>query len=180
MSTRKRNILEYYNCFFISTTFNNWLHLLITEEHYQIILDSLTYSKHKYECELIAYVLMPNHIHFILFYPNKPNVSGFMRDFKKYTSVKIRQMLQKEEEKELLKTLEFKKHKQKYKIWQERFDATIIKTEKVLKTKIDYIHNNPIKKGFVEKAEDWKYSSASSYYKEKESCLPITHASEII
>ena len=36
-------------------------------------------------------------------------------------------------------------------------------SEKVIKQKIDYIHNNPVETGFVTKAIDWKYSSARNF-----------------
>ncbi len=36
-------------------------------------------------------------------------------------------------------------------------------SEKVIQQKIDYIHNNPIKSGFVTNPVDWKYSSARNY-----------------
>jgi putative transposase len=32
---------------------------------------------------------------------------------------------------------------------------------------LDYIHNNPVEAGFVEKAEDWLYSSAGNFYGKK-------------
>ena len=34
---------------------------------------------------------------------------------------------------------------------------------KVIKQKIDYIHNNPVEQGFVTDPVDWKYSSARNY-----------------
>ena len=37
----------------------------------------------------------------------------------------------------------------------------------VIDQKIDYVHNNPVVAGFVEKPEDWKYSSAKDFCNEK-------------
>lgn len=51
-----------------------------------------------------------------------------------------------------------------YRLWKDRFDYLMIITEKTLKIKIDYIHNNPVKAGLVENFTDWKYSSARNYY----------------
>ncbi|NLT49406.1 MAG: hypothetical protein GXX85_00640 [Ignavibacteria bacterium] len=180
MCTRKRDIIEFYNCYFVTTTFNSWLHLLMDERFYKIIIESLKFCIEKYKCSLIAYVLMPNHIHLILFYNDKPEVSGFMRDFKKYTSVKIRQLLQCEEQNGIVEKLKYEKAGQKYKVWQDRFDAVIIRHKNVLITKMKYIHNNPVKNGLVEKAEDWNYSSAGFYVTEKEMYIPVTHAWKII
>jgi len=44
----------------------------------------------------------------------------------------------------------------------------------MLNQKIEYIHNNPVKKNLVEKAEDWKYSSARFYLKGEDCGLEIT------
>ena len=36
--------------------------------------------------------------------------------------------------------------------------------ENIIHQKLDYLHNNPVTAGFVEKPEDWLYSSAKDYY----------------
>jgi putative transposase len=112
-----------------------------------IIINSLIFCLKKYEADLIAYALMPNHIHLILFYNGKADVSGFMRDLKKYTSVKIRQLLEKDGRNETIEKLKYEKDGQKFKIWKERFDAVIIRHKNVLLTKVKYIHNNPVRYG---------------------------------
>jgi putative transposase len=145
-----------------------------------IVVNSLLFCLKKYDADLIAYALMPNHIHLILFYNNKVDVSGFMRDLKKYTSVKIRQKLEYEEKRGLLKELSYKKYGQKYRVWKNRFDAVVILNRDILITKMNYIHNNPLKAGIVDRIGEWKYSSAEYYLKEKEGLLPLTHAWKII
>ncbi len=180
MSTRKRDILELYNCFVITTTFNNWLKLLFEDKYYFEILNSIKFCLNKYNAELIAYVLMPNHIHLVLFYNEKTDVSGFMRDFKKYTSTRIRQLLEKDGKTTIVENLRYNINLQKFKIWKDRFDAVIIKHKNVLLTKINYIHNNPVKYGLVEKEEDWKYSSSGFYKTGEQGLITIKHAWEII
>jgi hypothetical protein len=39
----------------------------------------------------------------------------------------------------------------------------LIQNEKMMRQKIDYIHNNPVKRGYVDDAVHWRYSSARSY-----------------
>ncbi|UCE65712.1 MAG: hypothetical protein JSU85_12745 [Candidatus Zixiibacteriota bacterium] len=51
----------------------------------------------------------------------------------------------------------------KNKIWQERYDRQAIWTEKVLMTKINYVHNNPVKSGLLDEAKGWQFSSAADY-----------------
>jgi hypothetical protein len=42
-----------------------------------------------------------------------------------------------------------------------------------MQQKLDYLHNNPVEAGFVEKPEDWLYSSAKQYYTEKKGMIDI-------
>lgn len=51
----------------------------------------------------------------------------------------------------------------KYQFWQHHNKPIELWSEKVIKQKIDYIHNNPIEIGFVTNAVDWKYSSARNF-----------------
>ncbi len=55
-------------------------------------------------------------------------------------------------------------------IWKEQVP---IATEKVLKTKIDYIHANPVRRGLVESPAVWPYSSWRNYYLDDESILRV-------
>lgn len=47
--------------------------------------------------------------------------------------------------------------------WKIRFDDFIIRNLEQLKIKMDYIHDNPVRAKLVEKATDWKYSSARDW-----------------
>ena len=60
-----------------------------------------------------------------------------------------------------------------YKLWKPRFDDLIVNSEKQLKIKMEYIHNNPVKAGFVEHAEDWTYSSAVDWLTARRGLLSI-------
>ena len=42
-----------------------------------------------------------------------------------------------------------------------------IQNTEMLKQKVDYIHNNPVKRGYVDLPEHWRYSSARSYLNEE-------------
>ena len=89
-----------------------------------------------------------------------------MRDFKKYTSTKVRQQLEKERRYSILERLRINatgKKNQVFKLWMDRFDDLVIENEDTLRVKLEYIHNNPVKSGLVEDAEEWEFSSARNY-----------------
>jgi REP element-mobilizing transposase RayT len=58
-------------------------------------------------------------------------------------------------------------------IWQEGYHSIAIKSQTFFVEKLAYIHDNPVRKGFVEKPEDWKYSSARSYLLEYDGLIVI-------
>jgi putative transposase len=163
MSTRIREHIKFYNCFFVTTTFNSWINILKSDSYYQILTESLNFCSEKYNADIISYVLMPNHIHLILFFNNEAKLPDFMRDFKKFTSAKIRKLLEIDNQFDLVEKLKYVKGNQKFKVWMDRYDAKIILSKNMLLTKINYIHYNPVRNKLVGNPDDWKYSS-SKYY----------------
>jgi putative transposase len=99
-----------------------------------------------------------------------------MRDFKKYTSTKIRQQLERDGHDFLLSILRRNARctqSQVFKLWEDRFDDLVIDSEETLTVKIEYIHNNPVRAGLALNPEDWKYSSARNYLRDDHSVLPV-------
>jgi putative transposase len=175
MGTRHRQELEKFPLRFVTTTCKDWLHLFQSHTIMRIIADSLTFLNEKYKVQIVGYVFMPNHIHLLMFLENGKNLSSYMRDFKKFTSVKIRKQLEAEEQYFLVDQLRFTKGAQKLKVWQDRFDDFYITNPKSFLTKLNYIHNNPLKRGLVKSAPDYQYSSAGYYKRETEGILKINH-----
>jgi putative transposase len=136
---------ELGDCFFVTTSFferHSWGNI---PGVYEALAEALTFRLQKTDSRLAAYVFMPSHLHFILFISGK-QLSGFMRDFKKYTAHKSLCGL--------CHTL---------KTWQDRFDRQAIWTQDVLLAKIEYIHQNPYRRGLVDNPDNWKWSSSQDY-----------------
>lgn len=76
--------------------------------------------------------------------------------------------LQKENIKTILEQLAFykKAHKKQttYQLWQEGIRPKLIQDEKMMMQKIEYIYSNSVKRGYVDNAIHWRYSSARNYY----------------
>jgi hypothetical protein len=100
---------------------------------------------------------------------SKGNISSIMRDFKKYTTKEIIQQLEVQKRFDTLDVFnrKAKKHHPQnnrvYQVWEDRFDDVVLYSGKVLKTKLDYIHHNPVKAGLVDNPCDYLYSSARNY-----------------
>ncbi len=76
-------------------------------------------------------------------------------------------LLQQENVKTILDQLAFykKTHKvdREYQVWQEGIQPKLIQNNEMMKNKIEYIHNNPVKRGYVDEGQHWRYSSARDY-----------------
>ncbi len=131
---------------------------------------SIDYCRREKGTEVYAYCFMPSHVHFV-FRSTNDDPSGLIRDFKGYTSRKITQAIEenpKESRKEWLLWMFEKAGKKnvtvnKMQFWQQHNKPIELWTDKVILQKINYIHNNPVKSGFVTDPIDWKYSSARNY-----------------
>jgi len=144
------------SCFFVTTSFLDRKKLGQVERVYSELANSLEFCLEKYNALLPGYVFMPSHIHLLIVIDGK-SLAGFMRDFKKFTSQKA-----------------LKDHgMNNTKVWMPRYDRVAIYTEQVFRTKLEYIHNNPIKSGLVKNKEDWSWSSARCYTSGETGPLPV-------
>lgn len=60
-----------------------------------------------------------------------------------------------------------------HKVWQEGFHPIAIETGKFFQEKLNYLHENPVRKGFVERPEYWRYSSARNYLMDDHSIIQV-------
>jgi len=124
----------------------------------QILIDNLIFYQNRGDFELIAYVIMPSHIHLII-NPVRHDISKCIGDFKRMTSRQIGKWLDAHEKTELLEKLSFAAGREPTpdsKIWQYRFDCISIGSELVLRQRINYIHNNPVRAKLANEPHDWE------------------------
>lgn len=62
---------------------------------------------------------------------------------------------------ELMRNKARHKSQSHYQLWQEGYHPLEITTHEMFIQKMEYIHNNPVKRGFVTRPEHWVYSSAA-------------------
>lgn len=163
------------NTYFVTTTVTNFENALTTDENLtRILIDSLSHLINEHKATMFAYVIMPSHIHLLMYIPEGESLSDFMRDFKKFTSYAFYERISENDKSRLLKTLQKNSPTGKWKLWMDRFDSQIITSEKFYEQKINYIHNNPVKAGLVKEITDWKFSSARNYYLEDHNILKVS------
>ena len=120
---------------------------------------------------------MLNHFHLMARAIEGIKLSDILRDFKKHTSKRISGELEEDNRRLLLyvirKAAERDKKNQDYKVWQDAYHPQIVYTPEVFRQKLDYMHQNPVRKGFVEKPEYWSYSSARNYLLNDHSTMEV-------
>jgi len=146
-----------------------WVDIFTRKVYRDIVIDSLRYCQVNKGLEIYAFVIMSNHIH-LLIRSDIGKLSDTIREFKSFTAKQILLAIDSESESRrewMLNLFEFaaKQHKrnEKYQIWTHENHAELIYSDKFIFQKIDYIHENPVRAGIVEKAEDYLYSSAGSF-----------------
>ncbi|MFQ6001945.1 MAG: transposase [Anaerolineae bacterium] len=160
--------------FFVTTTFVDFKPLLLNDSYYRLIIDSLDFMQRRGDFTLIAYSIMPTHLHLVLQISGEKNISEIMRDFKKYTSFRIRKRLEDDGHHRMVESLRLPRgNRQVFKVWMDRFDDLLITNEETLRTKVEYIHQNPVRAGLVERDIDWPYSSARNYHLNDHSLVEV-------
>jgi REP element-mobilizing transposase RayT len=149
---------------FVTCTTINWIALFSSKKIVSILIDSLKFLQENKRMEIYAYVILENHIHLIV---SSEKLSKEISNFKSYTARTIIDFLKEKKAKHILNLLNFfkLKHKQDrdYQVWQEGSHPVCINNEQIMRQKIEYIHHNPVKRGYVDIPEHWRYSSARNY-----------------
>jgi REP element-mobilizing transposase RayT len=142
--------------FFLTLTVKRWYYLFDRHHRWDILLDSLKYCQKHKGLSIYNWVFMLNHIHLIA---KADDMVGFVRDFKTFTSKELKKNILATEP-NILKL--FVDQEGKYQFWQQTNMPETIRDEKFYMSKAKYIEENPVRKSYVSKAEDWVYSSANN------------------
>jgi REP element-mobilizing transposase RayT len=169
--------------YFLTTTAAKHAHIFKREPVIRIILDSLHFIRTNKGIKLFVFVVMPNHIHLIVQFPEIYTPSDMMRDFKRHTARQIIRQFQVEERMKELGVLQRSNEDQdqEYKVWEEGYDARDIFSQKFLSQKMEYIHYNPCQPQWklAGAPEEYPWSSARFYVLDKPSVIPVDDVWEL-
>ncbi len=158
---------------FFTCTVLNWIPVFTRPETAGILLEALQHRQEKHDWRLYGYVILENHCHFVA---QAPKLDEQIARFKSYTARKIIDYLQEHRVARILDQLRAlkKSHKveSEFQFWEEGSHPQILFTEDVLRQKLEYIHYNPVKRGYVDLPEHWRYSSARNY-QDIEGLIPV-------
>jgi REP element-mobilizing transposase RayT len=107
---------------------------------------------------------MDNHFHAIV---TAPDLSAVLADLKKFTARRLLEQLAREGRGWLLDRLAIDRARHKtrsrHQVWQEGFHPQAIHDDAMMLQKLDYLHRNPVRRGWVASPEHWRYSSAHEW-----------------
>ncbi len=164
MARSRYQIYENQSPHFLTCTIVNWLPLFSSPSVVDILYASWRFLQMHERLTIYAYVIMENHLHLVA---ASPDLSKEIGDFKSFTARQIVDYLKDKQAQDLLQQLAQSKatHKQDrdYQVWQEGSHPQLIQDEAMMRQKIEYIHNNPVRRGYVDDPVHWRYSSARNY-----------------
>ena len=173
MGRSRYKVYEPSHPHFITCTVLHWIPLFTRPESVNILFESFRYLQQHDNFKLFAYVILENHLHLVA---SSNDISQSIKKFKSYTAKSLLELLHVSKAKTILDQLAFykKAHKTEtsYQIWQEGSAFKLIQSEAMMIERINYIHNNPLKRGYVDEASHWCYSSARNY-EDKEGLIDV-------
>ena len=140
-----------------------WFFTLVTFERKQIFNSEIAVSQLQEAIEAVklempfrleAFVIMPDHIHWLLTLPE--NDSDYSTRIKLIKTRFTKSYLKGRKQ-------TARNAKGEMSVWQSRFWEHWIRDEKDLEKHLDYIHFNPVKHGLVNTPEQWSNSSLHTY-----------------
>jgi putative transposase len=124
-------------------------------------LSILEQTRKRYRFVVVGYVVMPEHIHLLVSEPEVGTPSTVMQVLKQRTAAAL---LPKARKKDPRQRRLFENLPERTPFWQTRFYDFNVWTEKKRVEKLKYMHRNPVERGLVTSAEEWRWSSYRFYF----------------
>ncbi|MGC1106206.1 MAG: transposase [Candidatus Acidiferrales bacterium] len=147
--------MESHRVFFITTHFAREA-LPISDLERDGVLRSLDETRIRRGFLLLAYCVMPTHLHLVIVPSDSDAVSGVMREIKIRAAKRICLLRDGREQ-----------------VWQARYFDRIMRHRQELSETLDYVHFNPVKDGLVENAARWPWSSWRGWQTGGEPPIPV-------
>jgi REP element-mobilizing transposase RayT len=163
MTRSRYRIYEKEPPYFLTCTIVGWVPVFTRPDTMDIILDSWRFLQEHKRLTIYAYCILENHLHLIA---SSNDLGKEIGDFKSFTARKIIDYFTEHRVEMILNHLQWFRERHKtdrdYQLWQEGSHPQQISGDEMMWQKIEYIHLNPVKRGFVDDPTHWRYSSARS------------------
>jgi putative transposase len=140
-----RRLLTSDKIFFVTVRLRKKLALLAQEE-FPLVIGAIEGSRRKLGFLWCGYVLMPDHWHALVGVQHPVTISRALQDIKWIAARRVN-----------------RKRQTTGPLWQHQFWDRFVRNGKEFSERLEYMHLNPVRKGLVARAEDWKWSSYNNY-----------------
>jgi putative transposase len=132
-----------------------------------IVVSTLHDQLKKHAGRCAGFVIMPDHVHAIVWFLDSDKLSPFMKQWKRCSSI----LIKKNQKKYLVQYRTTFDEKEP--VWQRKYYSFNLYSSAKIEEKLAYMHNNPVTKGMVAQPEEWPYGSARFYMLGQSVGLPI-------
>jgi hypothetical protein len=164
MTRSRYRIFETQYPYFLTSTVVAWLPVFSNPAFVEIILESWRFLQRERGIQIFGYVILENHLHWIA---AGEQLESQVQRFKSYTARQIIDEMERRGHSTLLQELRYYKlqHKidQTYQLWQEGSHPQQLSNTEMVWQKLEYMHGNPLRRGYVDEPVHWRYSSARNY-----------------
>jgi putative transposase len=153
-------------------TFNTHRRIPVLMDHSinDIVVEAIFQVSRERQFRLLAYVIMPEHVHLVVVPPLSAKLGPIVGEIKFSSAMRIHELLASRKSPLLDRLCATRNGISKFCLWQRRCYDHNCRTESSVWEKVNYCHTNPVKRGLVEGPEDWRWSSYE-YYRREESAL---------
>jgi putative transposase len=149
---------------FITFSCHKRLHLLRDPDVINSILEEIDAARNIHNFALLAYVIMPNHVHLVIHPRAECKMGRVIGEIKSKAAKKIMPVF-KARYPEYAEKLRIERDGEgRLVLWQRRCFDHNCRTPEDVKEKIDYCHKNPIRAGLVSDPAEYKWSSYRWYF----------------
>jgi putative transposase len=167
MSDRRRIADDELLAHFVTFSCHKRRRLLDEDQPKRIVLGQLNDQLFRQSARCIGFVVMPDHVHAIIWFPQTRQLSRFMQGWKRLSSFHIRQW--------------YRQHNARYfhhaemgaTLWTPKYYSFELYSRLKVEEKLDYMHLNPVRAGLVDRPDDWRWSSARWYLERRTVGVPI-------
>ena len=130
-----------HQMYFITAVTENRVPIFKSQRNIEILLSAFNLYREKYKYKIVAFVILPDHFHWLIVTDVSANISTIMKSVKGYTAVKLGAG----------------------KLWQHQFLDHCVRQREDYTKHIEYIHKNPVKHGLARDVKEYIWSSFNNY-----------------
>jgi putative transposase len=159
---------------FITCAVVHWIPVFNRIDYLEVLADSFRHCIESRGLLVHAFIFMPNHFHAICSQA-EGEISAVIRDLKRFTSRQLTQMMERDGRTIWLRAMQRAAGKEgEAKLWDDGFHPEQVYSEKFFTQKCNYMHDNPVRAGYIANPSEWVYSSAAFYNETGDAPIPVT------